>query len=270
MNRAPWWKRSVRPDYIILQMTDAQIRFGTESRSHCLARYELQCRRLLLSYLETEGDNSLEIGRVTADEKSDASYQQVSEQGFGWARVVIAMYPRRLGAQLEDSSEGEPDSSLDESLEKTPKHEPSPFSSKRVIRESDTPHSRSHEQTERNEQRLTSFTRILSRAKKWLCITVAMYSSVYELLRKFISLCQQRRRRTDNTRQSARDVGIYRGRHTRFSTATGHQSTVRFRSDTVETRLRVAVQSIQHRSVSVGAVGAKAQMHVSHGDSCRP
>ncbi|XP_014472680.1 PREDICTED: autophagy-related protein 2 homolog A isoform X2 [Dinoponera quadriceps] len=151
MNRAPWWKRSVRPDYIILQMTDAQIRFGTESRSHCLARYELQCRRLSLSYVETEGDAPLEIGRVTADEKSDASYQQVSE-GFGWARVVITTYPRRLGAQLEDSSEGEPDSSLDESLEKTPKHEPSPFSSKRVIRESDTPHSRSHEQTEKQSE----------------------------------------------------------------------------------------------------------------------
>ncbi|EFN86545.1 Autophagy-related protein 2-like protein A [Harpegnathos saltator] len=151
MNRAPWWKRSVRPDCMVLQMTDAQIRFSTESRSHCLARYELQCRCLSLLYVETEGDAPLEIGRVTADEKSDASYQQVSE-GFGWARIVITMYPRRLGAQLEDSSEGEPDSSLDESLEKTPKHEPSPFSSKRVIRESDTPHSRSHEQTEKYEQ----------------------------------------------------------------------------------------------------------------------
>ncbi|XP_032665002.1 autophagy-related protein 2 homolog A isoform X2 [Odontomachus brunneus] len=152
MNRAPWWKRSVRSDYILLQMADAQVRFSTESRSHCLGRYELQCRRLLLSYVETEGDVPLEIGRITADEKSDASYQQVSE-GFGWARVVITMYPRRLGAQLEDSSEGEQDSSLDENLEKTPKHEPSPFSSKRVIRESDTPHSRSaHEQTEKNEQ----------------------------------------------------------------------------------------------------------------------
>lgn len=120
----------------------------------------MQCRRLLLSYVETEGDAPLEIGRITADEKSDASYQQASE-GFGWARVVITMYPRRLGAQLEDSSEGEQDSSLDENLEKTPKHEPSPFSSKRVIRESDTPHSRSaHEQTEKNEQRLALISNI--------------------------------------------------------------------------------------------------------------
>lgn len=134
-------------------MTNAQIHSSMESRSHCVARHELQCRRLSLSYVEAEGDTPFEIGRVTADEKSsDASYQQASE-GFGWARVVITMYPRRFGAQLEDSSEGEPDSSLDDSLEKTPKHEPSPFSSKRVIRESDTPHSRTHEQTEKNEQR---------------------------------------------------------------------------------------------------------------------
>lgn len=144
----------MRPDYVLLQMTDAQIRSSTESRSHCLIRHELQCRRLSLSYVETEGDTPIEIGRVTADEKnSDTSYQQANE-GFGWARVVITMYPQRHGAQLEDSSEGEPDSSLDDSLEKTPKHEPSPFSSKRVIRESDTPHSKSYEQAEKNEQRL--------------------------------------------------------------------------------------------------------------------
>ncbi|KOC64737.1 Autophagy-related protein 2 like protein B [Habropoda laboriosa] len=119
MNRAPWWKRSVRTDYVILKLTDAQIHSTIKSK-------------------------------VTTDEKN-VSCQQVNDEGFDWARIVITIYPQRLSGQLEDSSEEEPDSSLDETLENAPKHQPSPFSSKRVIHESDTPHSRPHAQGDKND-----------------------------------------------------------------------------------------------------------------------
>lgn len=150
MNRAPWWKRSVRPDYMILKLTDAQIHSTMESRAHCSARHELQFRHLLLSYLETDTDVPIEIGKATADEKNDGSYQQINE-GFGWARIVITVYPIHSGGQLEDSSEGEPDSSLDDTLENAPRHQPSPFSSKKVIHESDTPHSKPHSQGDKDD-----------------------------------------------------------------------------------------------------------------------
>lgn len=156
MSRAPWWKRSVRSDYMIVQMTDAQVHSTMDSRSPYLARHELQCRRLSLLYMETEDDVPIEIGLATADEKNDAaSCQQVSD-GLGWARVVVIVYPERLSAPLEDSSEEEPENDkriLDDNLEKTPKHAPSPFTSRRIMRESDTLHSRSHEHGEKNEQR---------------------------------------------------------------------------------------------------------------------
>ncbi|XP_011706773.1 PREDICTED: autophagy-related protein 2 homolog B isoform X4 [Wasmannia auropunctata] len=155
MSRAPWWKRSVRSDYMIVQMTDAQVHSTMDSRSPCLARHELQCRRLSLLYIETEGDTPIEIGLATADEKNDAaSYQQVNDD-LGWARVVIIVYPERLGAPLEDSSEEEMENDkriLDDTLEKTPKHAPSPFTSRRIMRESDTVHSKSHERGQKNEQ----------------------------------------------------------------------------------------------------------------------
>nr|XP_050867799.1 autophagy-related protein 2 homolog A isoform X1 [Vespula vulgaris] len=150
MNRAPWWKRSVRPDYMILKLTDAQIHSTMESRAHCSARHELQFRHMLLSYLETDTDVPIEIGKATADEKNDGSYQQINE-GFGWARVVITIYPIHSGGQLEDSSEGEPDSSLDDTLENAPRYQPSPFSSKKVIHESDTPHSKPHGQGDKDD-----------------------------------------------------------------------------------------------------------------------
>ncbi|XP_072742677.1 autophagy-related protein 2 homolog B [Anoplolepis gracilipes] len=155
MSRAPWWKRSVRSDYMIAQMTDAQVHSTMDSRSHYLARHELQCRRLLLLYVETEGDTPIEIGLATADEKSDATSCQQVNDDLGWARVVVIVYPERLAAPLEDSSEEEPENDkriLDDTLEKTMKHAPSPFTSRRIMRESDTLHSRSHEHGEKNEQ----------------------------------------------------------------------------------------------------------------------
>ncbi|KAI4495649.1 hypothetical protein M0802_008484 [Mischocyttarus mexicanus] len=145
MNRAPWWKRSVRPDYMILKLTDAQIHSTMESRAPYSSRHELQFRNFLLSYLETEIDVPIEIAKAMADEKNDGSYQQINE-GFGWARIVVTIYPIHSGGQLEDSSEGEADSSLDDTLENAPRHQPSPFSSKKVIHESDTPHSKPHAQ----------------------------------------------------------------------------------------------------------------------------
>lgn len=141
---------------MILKMTDAQIHsrphsIFSKNRLHSVKKhFEIQFRKLLFSYAETETDEPLNIGKVTTHEKSNASCQQVNE-GFGWARIVMTIYPQRLNDQLEDSSEGEPDSSFDETLENTPKYQPSPFSSKRVIHESDTPHSRPHTQGDKDD-----------------------------------------------------------------------------------------------------------------------
>ncbi|XP_034941345.1 autophagy-related protein 2 homolog B [Chelonus insularis] len=142
MSRAPWWMRSVRPDYMTLTLNDAQIHTSIDSRTHHIVRHEIQCRKLLLTYTEVDSDIPIEIGRSRVDEKPDSSLAQESEC-FGWPRIFLTIYPQHLGGPLEDSSEEEPSSSLDESLGQPLRHQPSPFSSKRVIHESDTPHSES-------------------------------------------------------------------------------------------------------------------------------
>lgn len=149
MSRSPWWTRSVRSDFITLTLTDLQIHSSTESRAHHLARHEIQCRRLLLTYTEADSDVPVEIGVAQADEKAYASLPQ--DGGFGLPRMVVTIYPTNLGGPLDDSSEGEPESSLDDTLEHPPRHQPSPFSSKRVIHESDTPHSESHSYAEKDD-----------------------------------------------------------------------------------------------------------------------
>ncbi|XP_012255190.2 autophagy-related protein 2 homolog A [Athalia rosae] len=149
MSRTPWWKRSVRQDYVTLRLSDAQIHSSMESRNHCQARHEIQCRQVLLSYTEADSDTPVEIGKASTDEKANSSLSQGGE-GFGWPRMVISVYPKHLGGPLEDSSEGEQEPCLAETLENTMKHQPSPFSSKRVVHESDTPHSKPQTQNDRN------------------------------------------------------------------------------------------------------------------------
>ncbi|KAK0093179.1 hypothetical protein PV326_014144 [Microctonus aethiopoides] len=150
MSRVPWWTRSVRPDYMTINLTDAQIHTSIDSRAHHLARHEIQCRQLLLTYTEMDSDIPVEIGRSQVDEKPDSSLAHEGEC-FGWPRIVLTIYPQHLGGPLEDSSEEEPVSSLDESLSQAPRHQPSPFSSKRVIHESDTPHSESQQYNNKDD-----------------------------------------------------------------------------------------------------------------------
>ena len=142
MSRAPWWTRSVRSDFITLTLNELRIHSTIDSRAHHLARHEIECRRLLLTYTEGDSDSPVEIAMAQADEKAFASLPQ--EGGFCLPRMTISIFPSNVGGPLEDSSEGDPDSSLDDTLERPPTHQPSPFSSKRVIHESDTPHSDAH------------------------------------------------------------------------------------------------------------------------------
>ncbi|XP_011503827.1 PREDICTED: autophagy-related protein 2 homolog A [Ceratosolen solmsi marchali] len=152
MNRIPWWKRSVRPDYVTLHLTDANLHTSLDSRQPNLARHEIQCRQFLLTYTEAESDVPLHIGKGSVDECRSDEFLQNEDEGFGWPRVVITLFPQNLGGPLmEDSSEGEPESSLDETLENTPRHQPSPFSSKRIIHESDTPHAKPYNQNDNKE-----------------------------------------------------------------------------------------------------------------------
>lgn len=158
MNRVPWWKRSVRPDFMTLKLNDAQIHTSIDSRFAYSVRHEIQCRQLLVTYTEPDSETPIEIAKASVDEKFDGPLQQDGE-GFGWPRIVIVIYPKNSGGPLEESSEGEPESSLEDTLENTPRQQPSPFSSKRVIHESDTPHSKTRSQNDKNDpqQRFIQF-----------------------------------------------------------------------------------------------------------------
>ncbi|XP_066992632.2 autophagy-related protein 2 homolog A [Anabrus simplex] len=145
MDRPPWWKRSVRKDFLTFELTDVSFHTLLDSRESC-RRYELQCREIHGLFQEADTENPVPFVRATADDKNGNSLPDGGE-GFGWPRIVIQVYPESSHGDLDDMPENEPEDALPQSslepLENSAFKEPSPFSSKKVIHESDTPHGKS-------------------------------------------------------------------------------------------------------------------------------
>ncbi|XP_049811820.1 autophagy-related protein 2 homolog A [Schistocerca nitens] len=146
MDRPPWWKRSVRKDILIFELEDVSFHTMITSRDPTI-RYEFQCRDVKGLFQEADTDVSLPFLRASCDDRNGNSLPD-GGKGFGWPRIVIAVYPVNSPGDLDDIGENEvledsmPHSTF-EPLEKATSKEPSPFSSKKVIHESDTPHGRS-------------------------------------------------------------------------------------------------------------------------------
>lgn len=124
MDRAPWWNRSVRPDYATLHLTDGK--FSTEikrSNRAYSADHEVQCRDFLLTYTEEGSDLPVEIGKSTSDQDFK------SPEGLSWPRVLINICPERVKpVPLDNNFDDENDSKR--------WYKPSPFSSVPAYHES--------------------------------------------------------------------------------------------------------------------------------------
>lgn len=157
INRTPWWKREIRPDYVTFNLTDAKLHSSFESGTPHTSRHEIQCRHLLLTYTEVDSEIPLEIGKASPDHCRVDDSMNNEPEDMCWPRFVLTFFPQNFGAPLEDSSEGEPES-MDDSIEHQLRYQPSPFSSKKIIHESDTPHSkRSYENKGGYEARFVFF-----------------------------------------------------------------------------------------------------------------
>ncbi|CAH1999640.1 unnamed protein product [Acanthoscelides obtectus] len=126
MSRTPWWKRNVRPDYVSFIMTEA-VFFTTFQTNQALKEYTIQSRGLDIFYYETENSIPLHIAKAGFDDK-----------------LNIKVFPKR-STELEEVTEPEQDpmtTSCYGAFENQDNKEPGPFSAKKVVHESDTPHSK--------------------------------------------------------------------------------------------------------------------------------
>ncbi|KAJ8967898.1 hypothetical protein NQ317_015420 [Molorchus minor] len=120
LNRVPWWKRHVRPDYLSLMFSDATFQ-KTFQPNQAFEEYNIQARGLNL--------------KAGFEEKPvlDALLQ---------LRLHIKMYPAK-SHDLDECMENEQDpmtTSFYGAFENQSNKQPGPFSAKKVVHESDTPH----------------------------------------------------------------------------------------------------------------------------------
>lgn len=138
MNRVPWWKRHVRPDYLSLIFSDCTFRTSFQTNETC-QEYSIECGSLDIFYYETEKSVGIAIAKAGLD---DSSMQDVLLH----PRLDIKVFPVKK-VDLDDTIESDVDPMMHSvygAFENQGVKLPGPFSAKRVVHESDTPHSKPH------------------------------------------------------------------------------------------------------------------------------
>lgn len=132
MNRRPWWQREVRADYLSLSMCNASVSTiyaTTVLTRKCTMRFS----QAVINYYETEDFVPVTLGKVTSTTEAG------SDQ---WPSFEIEFRP-----EMTSCPEIDPD--VDPMLQSTyPElnlNDSGPFSSTRVVHESDTPHAKLHQ-----------------------------------------------------------------------------------------------------------------------------
>ncbi|KAF5280262.1 hypothetical protein FQR65_LT03070 [Abscondita terminalis] len=138
MQRNPWWKRHVRPDYAMIILQDLSA-FSNWHTSQPCEKYILQCSTCDIQYVEAGTDVLLSIAKIGTNEKQGHSLQD----GFNWPRLVLKVYPK-FERDMELEQKLEPESNvMNQSIYgtlDTNTNERGPFSARRIVHESDTPH----------------------------------------------------------------------------------------------------------------------------------
>ncbi|XP_049531977.1 autophagy-related protein 2 homolog B [Anopheles darlingi] len=168
--RVPWWQRNVRPDYLLLKLE--QVRTVITLNPHPL--YDISANAIKMFYCETEptfgtqgGANgtgggvnigktvmqenaspgqqpAVEYPRIRIELPSEESLQKSLQDSAGAASGAARTTSGKQQQQppREESEDSEPTSGESFGVSTGRSKEDTPFSAKRVCRESDTPHSK--------------------------------------------------------------------------------------------------------------------------------
>ena len=141
MQRTPWWRRSIRPDILTVEMYDAQIT-SSFAPNETVTAYNLVCKEAKCLYQEEAGREALNFLVATAQEGDSVNMADGAEH-YDLPRMVLTVRPSQdSNSQLEDQedagveSEEETDVmtlSTGEALMGLAPAEPSPFSKQRRI-----------------------------------------------------------------------------------------------------------------------------------------
>uniref|UniRef100_A0A7G3AGM6 Autophagy-related protein 2 n=1 Tax=Lutzomyia longipalpis TaxID=7200 RepID=A0A7G3AGM6_LUTLO len=124
--RVPWWRRNVRPDFLTFRL------HGMKITNVATSGYKMEAREIHIFYCENDRAPSIAIGRCSQRLDADTQLMDIPA-------VLVEVVPHEEDTlsllerlERESPTEGAPK-----------KPNPTPFSAKRVCRESDTPHKKS-------------------------------------------------------------------------------------------------------------------------------
>ncbi|KAB0799030.1 hypothetical protein PPYR_06910 [Photinus pyralis] len=144
MQRVPWWKRNVRPDYLVFVLNDFTFNTNWCTSQPC-QKYIFQCATGDISYVEADTDILHPIARLGTMEKQTNSFQD----GSNVPRLTLKIYPKiKSEMELEQNVEVEPsimNQSMYGALEQHTEDR-GPFSTKRIVHESNTHHYKSQQE----------------------------------------------------------------------------------------------------------------------------
>lgn len=143
-DRAPWWQRHVRQDFLLLKFKDFQMNFISPST------YDIVAHEIGVHYHESEKSQPIVIAKALPFENVSKYYTSSPD----YPRIVIQV-PNELQlhemnenfARVQNSGKSSDDTDSDPTAESIKTNflkvkESTPFSTKKVCRESDTPHSK--------------------------------------------------------------------------------------------------------------------------------
>lgn len=146
--KRPWWQRNVRPDFIVIKFSDFQLNFISPST------YDVLAHEINVLYQESEKAAPITIAKASLYENPSNKYYSSSPE---YPRIIV-QFP--TSAQLQEmnetfireqndvkSEDTDSDPASGESIKINPikEKESTPFSTKKVCRESDTPHNKDNE-----------------------------------------------------------------------------------------------------------------------------
>lgn len=135
MQKVPWWKRNVRPDYLQFDMSEVTLQNESSTNQSTSKKYTLACKACHLTYHENERSLPLSLAKTNSNELTQP-------------KVVLEFCSNnsaeKTGFQTNHQMDNE--DPMTQSIygllsPPTPK-QGGPFSSKKVVHESDTPHAR--------------------------------------------------------------------------------------------------------------------------------
>ncbi|XP_077866099.1 autophagy-related protein 2 homolog B-like [Saccoglossus kowalevskii] len=138
--RRPWWVRSLRKEILFLEVMEVGFYTKLGGSDQC-SKYELTFKEMHGMLQEDPDKSPVSFIRIGPDQNdNEVPGQEGIQNGFNWPRIVVKVLPFESGPVLEEEEIDSEDSNQFSSLEDTMqfgKQEPSPFSSKKVMYDSE-------------------------------------------------------------------------------------------------------------------------------------